>query len=337
MGSTDPVPPRGRAGRHGPRPDRARTPRPRCTGPRSPRSSSIYGCGEGGAVRPARTRAAARPQRGPQAPPPGGLPDRRVSARLALPAGTFLASLVPWWQLPHPALAALRAGGRLGGGDRSWPRWPGRGAGIRSARPGSSAAVTVAVVGLDVITGSRLQLAPRSACRAASAAGSTGWATTRSASTGSAGHRLCRHLGRAEPWRAAGPAVGPWPAAAAGMAAVFAVLASGWPGFRRQGWRHDRDGARVPAAARRDGRTAGHDHPAASLIAVSGLVLVAGVRAAQLLRAGDRSFRYRRVRRARAARRAGRDPAAQGQLQPGLAGREPAGRWSIPVVVSVPG
>ncbi len=75
----------------------------------------------------------------------------------AVPAGTFLASLVPWWLLPHPALllysmalgwAVLIAAVALAGPWRRDPFGP----------PGAVAAVTVAVIGLDVMTGSRLQL-----------------------------------------------------------------------------------------------------------------------------------------------------------------------------------
>ncbi len=75
----------------------------------------------------------------------------------AVPAGTFLASLVPWWLLPHPALllysmalgwAVLIAAAALTGPWRRDPFGP----------PGAVAAITVAVIGLDVMTGSRLQL-----------------------------------------------------------------------------------------------------------------------------------------------------------------------------------
>lgn len=75
----------------------------------------------------------------------------------AVPAGTFLASLVPWWQLGHPALwlygmaagwAALVGAVALAGPWRRDPLGP----------PGVVAAVTVAVIAVDVTTGSRLQL-----------------------------------------------------------------------------------------------------------------------------------------------------------------------------------
>jgi hypothetical protein len=88
---------------------------------------------------------------------------RRAIARVAgtcaaaLPVGTFLASLVPWWALGHPAVlfytmaagwAAVIAVIALTGPWRRDPLGP----------PGVVAAVTVGVIALDVMTGSRLQL-----------------------------------------------------------------------------------------------------------------------------------------------------------------------------------
>jgi hypothetical protein len=83
----------------------------------------------------------------------------RVAAVIcgAVPAGSFLASLVPWPVLPHPALllyglgaawAAVIAAVALAG---PWRRNP-------LGSPGFLGAVTVAVIGVDVITGSHLQL-----------------------------------------------------------------------------------------------------------------------------------------------------------------------------------
>lgn len=88
---------------------------------------------------------------------------RRAIARVvgvsaaAVPAGTFLASLVPWWTFGHPALllyamaagwAAVIAVIALTGPWRRDPLGP----------AGVVAAVTVGVIALDVMTGSRLQL-----------------------------------------------------------------------------------------------------------------------------------------------------------------------------------
>ena len=87
----------------------------------------------------------------------------RAAARAAaawaasLPAGTFLASLVPWWTLGHPALvlyalavawAAAVAAVALAGPWRRDPLGP----------PGVIAAVTLGVIGLGLMTGSRLML-----------------------------------------------------------------------------------------------------------------------------------------------------------------------------------
>ena len=75
----------------------------------------------------------------------------------SIPVGTFLASLVPWWTFPAPAAllyamavvwAAVVAAVALAGPWRHDPLGP----------PGVVGAITVAVLGLDVITGSRLQL-----------------------------------------------------------------------------------------------------------------------------------------------------------------------------------
>ncbi len=144
----------------------------------------------------------------------------------AVPAGTFLASLVPWWLLPHPAVflyllaavwTAIIATAALAGPWRRSPLGP----------PGVVAAVTVAVIGLDVMTGSRLQLGTPFGLSALEAGrfygvgnnalgvyGASGlllgaWAAT---ALGAAGHRRRALTGVA-------------------AIALFAVIASGWPGF----------------------------------------------------------------------------------------------------------
>jgi len=75
----------------------------------------------------------------------------------SVPAGTFLAGLAPWPELPHPALllyglgvawAAVIAAAALAGPWRRQPFGP----------PGFVAAVTLAVIAVAVMTGSRLQL-----------------------------------------------------------------------------------------------------------------------------------------------------------------------------------
>ncbi len=166
----------------------------------------------------------------------GGDPARRRRRRAvyrtagvsaaAVPAGTFLASLVPWPLLAHPVpvLYGLAAGwaavialAALAGPWRRDPFGP----------PGFVAAVTVAVIGLDVITGSHLQLdtpfglflllGGRFYGVGNNALGVYGTAGILAAAW--AGHTVMRRSGR-------GRAV-----AAAGMVAAFVVLASGWPGF----------------------------------------------------------------------------------------------------------
>jgi len=87
---------------------------------------------------------------------PGGL---RVAGVLAVsvPAGTVLANLVPWWRLAHPAvwlygtavmLALVIALAALAASRRGDPLAP----------FGALCLFTLAVLGLDVMTGSRLQL-----------------------------------------------------------------------------------------------------------------------------------------------------------------------------------
>ena len=96
----------------------------------------------GGPRRRARIRAVAR---------------AAAAGAASVPAGTFLASLVPWWTLGHPALvlyalavawAAAVAAVALAGPWRRDPLGP----------PGVIAAVTLGVIGLGLMTGSRLML-----------------------------------------------------------------------------------------------------------------------------------------------------------------------------------
>ena len=149
-------------------------------------------------------------------------------AATAVPAGTFLSSLVPWPQLPHPAVllyglglawAAVIAVVALTG---PWRR-------STFGSPGFVCAVTVTVIGLDVLTGSHLQLGTPfglSALEAgrfygignnalgvyASAAILTGaWAGL----AGLSGPRGSRRRG----------------VAAAAVIAVVVVVICGWPGF----------------------------------------------------------------------------------------------------------
>ncbi|HEX3750623.1 MAG TPA: hypothetical protein VHW06_08685 [Streptosporangiaceae bacterium] len=146
----------------------------------------------------------------------------------AVPAGSFLANLVPWWQFAHPALwlygltvvwTALIGAVALGG---PWHRDP-------FGPPGAVAAVAVGVIGIDVITGSRLQMGTPfglSVLEAGRFYGIGGEAVGLYAVCGIlaaawAGHAVLR---RTEGQR--GRAV-----LAALAVAVFAVVACGWPQF----------------------------------------------------------------------------------------------------------
>jgi hypothetical protein len=175
---------------------------------------------------------------------------RRAVARVAgivagsVPAGTFLASLTPWWLLPHPAVllyslaaawAIVIAAVALAGPWRRDPLGP----------PGVVAAVTLLTIGLDVMTGSRLELstpfglsvllggrfygednntigiygAAGILCAAWLAAMVLRSAASRSPATSRSGSasRWGSERGRA--------------VLAVSAVALFAVIASGWPGF----------------------------------------------------------------------------------------------------------
>ena len=150
----------------------------------------------------------------------------------AVPAATFLASLVPWWLLPHPAglLYGLAAGWTaviavvaLAGPWRRSPLGP----------PGVVAAVTVAVIGLDVMTGSRLQLGTPYGLSALAAGRFYGVGNNALGVYGTAGLLLAA-------WAATALGAGspePEPGArrravlAVSAIALFVVVAAGWPGF----------------------------------------------------------------------------------------------------------
>jgi hypothetical protein len=147
----------------------------------------------------------------------------------AVPAGTFLAGLVPWWLYPHPAawLYAMAAAWAVvigcAGLAVSWGR-------RRLDAPfGMICLGTVAVLGADVMTGSRLQLEAPFGLSLLEAGRYYGIGNNAlgvycvSALAGAAwlGMAALRHF----PGRR-------WPAvAAAGAVGLFAVVASGWPGF----------------------------------------------------------------------------------------------------------
>jgi len=153
----------------------------------------------------------------------------RVAAMLggAIPAGSFLGGLTPWPTAAHPALllygtglaaAVVIAAAALAG---PWRRDPVGG-------PGFIGAVTVAVIGADVITGSHLQLATPFGLSALTAGRYYGigndaigtYAIGGLLAAAWAGATAARRTGRR------GRAV-----AAAGAVALVTVVVAAWPGF----------------------------------------------------------------------------------------------------------
>ena len=167
----------------------------------------------------------------------GGSPGRRrrraswwrVAGTIAgaVPAGSFLANVVPWWLMGHPAVwqyglsvagTAVVGGVALAGPWRRDPFGP----------PGAVAAATVLIVGLDVGTGSRLQMGSPfglSVLEGGRFYGIGGEAIGLYAACGMiavvwVGNMLLR------PGRRRGAAL-----AVASVVAAFVVVACGWPQF----------------------------------------------------------------------------------------------------------
>ena len=166
------------------------------------------------------------------------LPRRRAIARTAgvwaasVPAGTFLASLVPWWALPHPALvlyalaagwAAVMAAATLAWARRAQGRW--RDDPLGPA--GVVAAVTLAVIGCDLITGSRLAQETPFGLNVLEAGRFYGLGNNALVIYGASGIVCAAWLGGAALRR------GPRRRALLIMAGVslFTVIVAGWPGF----------------------------------------------------------------------------------------------------------
>jgi hypothetical protein len=175
---------------------------------------------------------------------------RWAAARVAgvvagsVPAGTFLASLVPWWLLPHPAVllyslaaawAIVIAVAALAGPWRRDPMGP----------PGLVAAVTLMTIGLDVMTGSRLELSTPFGLAVLLGGRFYGEDNNTIGIYGAAGILCAAWLGamalrsamRPPPDASRAPAASQ-PGGLRGGAvlvvsavALFAVIASGWPGF----------------------------------------------------------------------------------------------------------
>jgi hypothetical protein len=167
----------------------------------------------------------------------GGRPARRQRRRAAwraaamlagaIPAGSFLGGLAPWPTAAHPALvlygtglaaAVVIAGAALAG---PWRRDPLGG-------PGFIGAVTVAVIGADVITGSRLQLATPFGLSALTAGRYYGIGNDAIGTYGIGGLLAAAWAGAAAARRTGrrGRAV-----AAGGAVAAVTVAVAAWPGF----------------------------------------------------------------------------------------------------------
>jgi len=144
----------------------------------------------------------------------------------AVPAGTFLASLVPWWMHSHPAVllyvmaviwAAVIAAIALTGPWRRDPLGP----------PGVVAAVTVGVIALDVMTGSRLQMGTPFGLSALAAGRFYGIGNNALGIYGTSGILCAAWLGIAVQRHGSRRRC----VVAAAAVALVAVVAAGWPGF----------------------------------------------------------------------------------------------------------
>jgi hypothetical protein len=157
---------------------------------------------------------------------------RRAIARVvgicaaSVPAGTFLASLVPWWLLGHPALllyamaagwAAVIAAIALSGPWRRDPLGP----------PGVVGAVTVGVIALDVMTGSRLQMGTPFGLSVLTAGRYYGIGNNAIGIYGASGILCAAWVGAAALRQGSRRRA----VTAAAAVTLFAVVAAGWPGF----------------------------------------------------------------------------------------------------------
>ena len=160
---------------------------------------------------------------------------RRAVARAAglwaasVPAGSFLASLVPWWTRPHPALLlyamtvvwalAIAAAARSG----PWRRDP-------LGPPGLVAAVTLGVIALNVMTGSHLQMGTPFGLSALVAGRFYGIGNNAVEIYAASGLLLAAWLGGTALCRG-GPGARRRAVLVMAAVAVVSVVAAGWPGF----------------------------------------------------------------------------------------------------------
>jgi hypothetical protein len=146
----------------------------------------------------------------------------------AVPAGTFLANLVPWSLYSHPALwlyglavvwTALIGAAALAGPWRRDPLGP----------FGAVCLLTVLVLGIDVMTGSRLQLETPFGLSVLEAGRFYGIGNEALGIYGISALCAAAWLGV---WALRRPGGSPRAAITlSGLVALFAVVASGWPGF----------------------------------------------------------------------------------------------------------
>jgi hypothetical protein len=145
----------------------------------------------------------------------------------AVPAGTFLSGLAPWGQWPHPALwlyglglawAAVIALLAVTGPWRRQAFGP----------PGFVCAVTAAVIGIDVILGSRLQLGAPFGLSLVEAGRLYGVGNNALGVYAVAGMLTAAWAAHVRPPPATGRRIA---TAAAAAVALAVVIASGWPGF----------------------------------------------------------------------------------------------------------
>jgi hypothetical protein len=143
----------------------------------------------------------------------------------AVVPASFLASVVSWWLLPHPAImlyamtagwAAVIGAAALAGPWRRDPLGP----------AGFIGAVTVAVIGLDVMTGSRLQMGTPFGLSALLAGRFYGVGNNALGPYAVAGMLAAAWLAGVCARRSRRDAT-----LAVAAVAVFTVIASGWPGF----------------------------------------------------------------------------------------------------------
>ena len=234
----------------------------------------------------------------------------------AVPAGTFLANLVPWSTTAHPAawlyavsvaLAVVIALAALLGFRHRDPLAP----------FGVICLFTVVVLGIDVMTGSRLQLETPFGLSVLEAGRFYGIGNEVLGIYGISGLFAAAWLAlvllRRDPVAVAA-ARGPGRRGGGDLRRVRVGLAR----VRRQGGRHHRHGALLPAAGHGGGRDQAELAPGAARRGQRAGP-VRRVRADQLPGAGHRPLRHRRVRRQHPARPLRRPAAAQDQLQPRLA------------------